>query len=648
MQVHTGLRFVAAGALATVAAEIYAAETPAADAADNPVSAVTAGTRQAPAVAVDADGDFVVTWQENFDIRARRYNSAGVAQGAEFTVGTGEASRPAVAMDANGNFVVVFDNFGANFDVFARRYNAAGTALGAAFMVNTFTGFDQTQPAIAMSPTGDFTIVWTSANQDASGRGVYGQRYNAAGTAQGSEFRVNTATNSDQQTPAIAMSGTGDFVVAWDSVGQDSFGNGIYAQRYTAAGAPQGGEFRVNNTVVSALAGASQRLPAIAMDADGDFVVSWIDGNSGGAIEGVFARRYLPTGVAKDVNEFRVNTQNAAITERPSISNSSLGNFVIAWQDDSGKDGNLKGILLREYLASGTAVTTGDRIVNVTTAGDQVNPDVRADNTGNFVVAWKGGANSTEFTRRFQNRPPVITSVTPLTGAAGVAILFTAAATDPEGQPLTYAWDFGDGTTGTGATPSKTFAAPGTYSVRVTVSDGILTASSTIQVVVSASGVTALDSDGDGWSDALELCLGSNPFNFSSTPFGQIRPQAGGTSTVAMLTVTRGRKPKSDRLKLTGDFVGITGVDVNGKVAIFEINGLCYGFSIDDQGFSPKGGDFMLKINRVRKSLALKDSFTLDVKKSDLSTLSGTATVTITFNGKQNSVMVPVKLRGSK
>ncbi len=34
-----------------------------------------------------------------------------------------------------------------------------------------------------------------------------------------------------------------------------------------------------------------------------------------------------------------------------------------------------------------------------------------------------------------------------------------------------FIWDFGDGTIGTGATPTHTYAAPGTYEVTLTVAD---------------------------------------------------------------------------------------------------------------------------------------------------------------------------------
>ncbi|MFB7277809.1 S8 family serine peptidase [Streptomyces hydrogenans] len=49
------------------------------------------------------------------------------------------------------------------------------------------------------------------------------------------------------------------------------------------------------------------------------------------------------------------------------------------------------------------------------------------------------------------------------------ACAFDAALTG--GSGLSYAWDFGDGTTGTGVKPSHTYAAYGTYTVKLTVTD---------------------------------------------------------------------------------------------------------------------------------------------------------------------------------
>jgi PKD repeat protein len=71
--------------------------------------------------------------------------------------------------------------------------------------------------------------------------------------------------------------------------------------------------------------------------------------------------------------------------------------------------------------------------------------------------------------------PPTaaFTSQSP-TGRVGAAIGFSAAgSSDPNsgGSISSYAWDFGDGKSGSGTTPSHAYAKPGTYTVSLTVTD---------------------------------------------------------------------------------------------------------------------------------------------------------------------------------
>ncbi|MDP1793252.1 MAG: S8 family serine peptidase, partial [Acidimicrobiales bacterium] len=69
------------------------------------------------------------------------------------------------------------------------------------------------------------------------------------------------------------------------------------------------------------------------------------------------------------------------------------------------------------------------------------------------------------------NQSPVASFTTTQSGSLGVAVN-GAGSTDPDSDPLTYAWNFGDGSTGTGATTTHTYAAGGTYTIGLTVSDG--------------------------------------------------------------------------------------------------------------------------------------------------------------------------------
>ncbi|HEY9839979.1 MAG: hypothetical protein ACAI44_25430 [Candidatus Sericytochromatia bacterium] len=297
------------------------------------VNSFTTGNQEIPRVAMDADGDFVVTWEsqqdgDNYGIYAQRFDSDGVPVGPEFQVNqwtTNDQENPSVAMDAQGNFTIAWqsrDQDGDQHGVYARRYASDGTALGNEFQVNTLTALSQWIPLIAMDNDGDFVISWLG--RDGSLYGIHARRYDSAGTALDPvEFQANTITNGFQWMHSLAMDGDGDFVITWQSSGSD-----IHARCYASNGNPvTASEFRVNTFITG-----SQAIPSVGMDTDGDFVIAWTSANQDGDQEGIFAQRFSAGGTPAGV-EFQVNAITSGKQIHSSVAMDPDGDFTVLYED---------------------------------------------------------------------------------------------------------------------------------------------------------------------------------------------------------------------------------------------------------------------------------------------------------------------------
>jgi hypothetical protein len=335
-----------------------------------PVNQFTAGGQAFPAVAMDADGDFVVAWQSNaqdgsaYGIYARLYSANGQPRGDEFRVNqttAGSQTLPSVAMDADGDFVVAWQGpGGAGSDIFFRRYNATGVAQSAQeVQANVVSGAnDQTSAAVATDAAGNFVLTWVSSDGDAGGGlNVYARRYGQDGVARGNDFRVNSGIPGDQQNATVGMDADGDFVVAWQNAPATPGGaNDLFFRRYSAAGQSPGADVLVNGT-----AAVRRVSPSVAVDADGDFVVTWL---SYGSFR-VVARRFDAAGVASG-DEFPVQTTttSSGILGRFRVATDADGDFVVAVHAGSGAP-NVADVFARRFRANTPPVSLGIPAVNV-------------------------------------------------------------------------------------------------------------------------------------------------------------------------------------------------------------------------------------------------------------------------------------------
>jgi hypothetical protein len=105
-------------------------------------------------------------------------------------------------------------------------------------------------------------------------------------------------------------------------------------------------------------------------------------------------------------------------------------------------------------------------------------------------------------------------------GVVGTAVSFSAAgSSDPQGQALTYAWNFGDGATGVGSSATHVYATVGTFTATVTVTDtSSLSAHATAGVAVGP-GLAGAAITGTVYGGQLPL-VGAHVYLFAANTTG--------------------------------------------------------------------------------------------------------------------------------
>jgi len=350
------------------------------------VNTTTTGLQSYSAVASDRRGNFIVVWGQGFTqlIQGQRYDRAGARIGGEFTIDSLPAPSqfPAVAMNRQGGFLVAWiqDRGATSLDIHARAYDPAGVPVGPEFRLNEFLDDIQAAPNITADGKGDFVVTWWSYGQDGSMYATVGRRVSAKGQPLGLEFVVNTFTYRQQFLGDVAADADGNFVVAWTNQPAYPTPGNVYAQRFDAAGAPLGANFLVNTST------PGMEIPAVAMAADGRFVIAYESDRTGQG--DIFARRYTADGAAAGA-EFRVNVSTNGLQHFHDVDMDAQGGFVVSWLDELG-DGSSAGVRARRFAADGTARGAEFLVNSYTTGGQRSNGVgmVDSDEVGNFVITW--------------------------------------------------------------------------------------------------------------------------------------------------------------------------------------------------------------------------------------------------------------------
>lgn len=294
-----------------------------------------------------------------------------------------------IARDAAGNYIIAWDSENqatqnSQSDIYFQLFDSNNNKVGSETLVNTATDNEQERPALSMNGNGNFVIVWAShtGNFD-SIFDIKGRLYKNNQPV-GDEFLINTTTQNSQTKPAVSMNSDGSFVVTWESWFQiDS--KDIYLQQFDSDGNKIGIETLVNTTTNS-----GQGRPTIKHFNNGSFIVIWEswetlnDGTSNPGYD-LYGKIFAADGsLLKD--EFLINTYTENFQWFADVETFDDMSFIVSWCSWD-QDGHWGGVYLQKFGSLGEKIGT-EVLVNSTTVNYQWLPKIRKTTENNFAVVW--------------------------------------------------------------------------------------------------------------------------------------------------------------------------------------------------------------------------------------------------------------------
>jgi hypothetical protein len=342
-----------------------------------------------PAVAVAANGRKIVVWPSavdanfnNIDIKAQQYDENGDPVGDELTIaGTSDQEYdPSVAMDALGNFIVTWSvnpGNGGNTDVrFAVFSFGSGAPQLAAGDVAHSTTLDEYFSSVAADAAGNFVVAYqTEGSGGATDRDIYAVRYSAQGTPLGPTITVSAKPRLGEDGPAVTRAPGGKFAVVYNFADTQ-----IRLRRYSAKGAVLGTETIAKDA-------DSFSTPDVAMDAKGNCVVVWerdLSGVGGTTQADVYSRWVTKDG---DMGPKRTMASGPGDQYDPTVAiDSATDNYVVAVEQYD-PDNDVNTVLVTQRTKQGLQVNEpGEGIVTLDALDDEIGG---FDNDGFYFLAYE-------------------------------------------------------------------------------------------------------------------------------------------------------------------------------------------------------------------------------------------------------------------
>ena len=338
-----------------------------------------------PSIAAFPDGRFVVVWNGDGGARARFFDSQGrPTSGKILLKAVGTVNQ--VAADRDGTFLVAWTGHSQPSSVYFRRFSPNGSPRGKVIRANAPSNRLRFHPVIAVGADGRIAVAWAAeivpaAPWEEGSTEAVARIFSAKGTPLTPELIILEASppgppgdDGNHAYPAslaLAPNGTLSALVRYLGICTESF----------VARVPRGASQRSELIPFPGACGGEHSVEqGMAMGKDGSLVAAYVDHD-------LYAQRLSPSGTFR--GGIVTVTDEASYQADPSVALQAGGSFVIVWTDLSDRDGDGDGIFGRAFTPQG-APRTPDFPINLSTAGDQADPEIAAPRKGQMLVVWSG------------------------------------------------------------------------------------------------------------------------------------------------------------------------------------------------------------------------------------------------------------------
>jgi hypothetical protein len=345
-----------------------------------------------PLIAMDAQGDALVTWQQpdtngivhlfsSFFTATNGWGGPLQVDSSAASISNDSISNPQLAMDAAGNAMAVWQVVsGTVSHVWSNTHSSTG--WDAPHQIDSAPAGFAANPQVAVDSAHGITMaVWTQQDA-ANGNGVWAGRY--SGTAWQDVKQIEAHTSGAVTTPRVALTPQGNALAVW--VNSSGTNTSLWSSSYDTPSTTWNTAVPVEtgNTRLGHLAGPA--FSNIGIDGNGNAMVVWLKAEAGDQTGTVWASRLAANGTAWDAPTQLVSGSGAAsLSSNPQLAVDVAGSALAVWV--SATDLPNARVGTQRYTTAGGWNGIGT-IENNTLVVDEY-PQICSAGNGRAVAVWQ-------------------------------------------------------------------------------------------------------------------------------------------------------------------------------------------------------------------------------------------------------------------